>query len=256
MKHLIRTSVCLAVVLTVHLPLLASSSNAESNTAVIGLQNKFISAGPNGNTRFVIAPPLGSFERLHRDGFIVEIKARLGVDFEGTVLGGHALDVILAPAEIAGNQTADRANIRNLLYLNLKGNGQWDLFHAGEKVAGQMAGPDHPFRTRDVRKKGTPHINRSCKRVTYVYRLSPVPLPAMSLTTAVRLIIAHSLQSGPGPSRSGGISEGDWWACRGWCQTCPHPQTPVCPRPGRSEAGTDSPDGHLIRAPRSGQAGS
>jgi hypothetical protein len=112
--------------------------------------NLTLSSEENGKNRHVIEPALGKDRNMLRMGVRVTVRAQLGIGNQDPVLGKHAFNIMLSPDKIARNLNTEYLNKWHILYVNLKGNGQLDLYHAGEKIAYVSPGNDNPFRANQM----------------------------------------------------------------------------------------------------------
>jgi len=104
-----------------------------------------IRAEPGEQTRKLHEKPLVEYGEILEEGFRLSMKATLGIDNPDPIRGKHSFDLMISPRTIAENDQTGRVNDFHVLYFNLKGNGVWELFHAGKKVAGEGPGKNDAF---------------------------------------------------------------------------------------------------------------
>ena len=130
---------------------LPAQSHAQSTerTALVEHSNIKLSAAEGEKKRLLVDTPLGTSDKLLKHGFELSASLKIATDRTGNVLGAYSVHFIFSPRRIAKNIETKAFNPNHLIYLDQKANGQWDIYHAGKKLAGESA-PENTSFFRDL----------------------------------------------------------------------------------------------------------
>jgi hypothetical protein len=122
-----------------------SPAQSTERAALVEHSNIKFSAAEGEKKRLLVDPPLGTSDKLLQHGFELSASLKIGTDRSGKVLGIYGLDFIFSPGGIAKNIETRAFNPNHLIYLDQKANGQWEIYHAGKKLAGESAAENTSF---------------------------------------------------------------------------------------------------------------
>lgn len=104
-----------------------------------------LSATDGERKRLLVDTPLGTSAELLQHGFELSVNLKIGTDRTSKVLGLYGVDFIFSPRRFAENTATAAFNPNHLIYLDQKANGQWDIYHAGKKLAGESGSDNTSF---------------------------------------------------------------------------------------------------------------
>lgn len=120
-------------------------SQSAEQAALVERNEIKLSATEGEKTRLLIDTTLGTSDDLLLYGFELSVSMQIGTDRTGNILGLYGVDFIFSPKRFAENTATGAFNPNNLIYIDQKANGQWDIYHAGKRLAGESASENTRF---------------------------------------------------------------------------------------------------------------